>query len=85
VILLTPQAMTDATGTAEAIVNVLKRKPGKPVFTCFLGAEKVAKGNAILRDNNIPQYDSPEAAVLTIKVMVNYVRWKARPKPLSEP
>ncbi len=80
VILLTPQAMTDATGTAEAIVNVLKRKPGKPVFTCFLGAEKVAKGNAILRDNNIPQYDSPEAAVLTIKVMVNYVRWKARPK-----
>ena len=80
VILLTPQAMTDATGTAEAIVNVLKRKPGKPVFACFLGAEKVAKGNAILRDNKIPQYDSPEAAVLTIKVMVNYVRWKARPK-----
>lgn len=79
-ILLTPQAMTDATGTANAIVNVLKRKPGKPVFACFLGAEKVAKGNAILRDNKIPQYDSPEAAVLTIKVMVDYVRWKARPK-----
>ena len=79
-ILLTPQAMTDATGTANAIVNVLKRKPGKPVFACFLGAEKVANGNAILRDNKIPQYDSPEAAVLSIKVMVNYVRWKARPK-----
>ncbi|MGB7582140.1 MAG: acetate--CoA ligase family protein [Sedimentisphaerales bacterium] len=79
-ILLTPQAMTDATGTAEAIVNVLKKKSGKPVFACFLGAEKVAKGNVILRDNKIPQYDSPEAAVLTIKVMVDYVRWKARPK-----
>ncbi len=79
-ILLTPQAMTDATGTANAIVNVLKRKPDKPVFACFLGAGKVAKGNAILRDNKIPQYDSPEAAVLTIKVMVDYVRWKARPK-----
>ncbi len=79
-ILLTPQAMTDATGTAEAIVNVMKKKPGKPVFACFLGAEKVAKGNIILRDNKIPQYDSPEAAVLTIKVMVDYVRWKARPK-----
>ncbi|MGD0572189.1 MAG: acetate--CoA ligase alpha subunit [Sedimentisphaerales bacterium] len=79
-ILLTPQAMTDATGTAEAIVSVMKKKPGKPVFACFLGAEKVAKGNIILRDNKIPQYDSPEAAVLTIKVMVDYVRWKARPK-----
>jgi acetyltransferase len=79
-ILLTPQAMTDSTGTAEAIVRVMKKKPGKPVFACFLGASKVAEGNAILRDNKIPQYDSPEAAVLTIKVMVNYVNWKARPK-----
>jgi acetyltransferase len=50
------------------------------VFTCFLGADKVAEGNAILKDNRIPQYDSPEAAVLVIKVMVDYVRWKARPK-----
>jgi acetyltransferase len=58
----------------------MKKKPGKPVFACFLGASKVAQGNAILRDNKIPQYDSPEAAVLTIKVMVNYVNWKARPK-----
>lgn len=79
-ILLTPQSMTDAAGTAKAIVDALKKKPGKPVFACFLGADKVAKGNAILKDNKIPQYDSPEAAVLTIKVMVNYVRWKARPK-----
>ena len=79
-ILLTPQAMTDATGTAKAIVDALKKNPGKPVFACFLGADKVAEGNAILKDNRIPQYDSPEAAVLTIKVMVDYVRWKARPK-----
>ncbi|MGD0597223.1 MAG: acetate--CoA ligase family protein [Sedimentisphaerales bacterium] len=79
-ILLTPQAMTDATGTAKAIVDALKKKPGKPVFACFLGANKVAEGNAILKDNKIPQYDSPEAAVLTLKVMVDYVRWKARPK-----
>ncbi|MGD1041816.1 MAG: acetate--CoA ligase family protein [Sedimentisphaerales bacterium] len=79
-ILLTPQAMTDATGTAKAIVDALKKKPGKPVFACFLGVNKVAEGNAILKDNKIPQYDSPEAAVLTLKVMVDYVRWKARPK-----
>jgi acetyltransferase len=79
-ILLTPQAMTDATGTAKAIVDALKKKLGKPVFACFLGANKVAEGNAILKDNKIPQYDSPEAAVLTLKVMVDYVRWKARPK-----
>jgi acyl-CoA synthetase (NDP forming) len=80
IVLLTPQVMTDAQGTAQAIVNVLKKKPAKPVFACFLGAEKIAKGCDILRKNKIPQYDSIEAAVLTLKVMVDYVRWKSRPK-----
>ena len=79
-VLLTPQAMTDAAGTAKAIVAVAKKKPGKPVLACFLGAGKVAEANVILRDGKIPQYDSPEAAVPTIKVMADYVRWRARPK-----
>jgi len=79
-VLLTPQAMTDATGTAEAIVAVAKKKNKKPVFAAFLGASKVADANVILRKNKIPQYDSPVAAVLTIKVMTDYVRWKSRPK-----
>jgi acetate---CoA ligase (ADP-forming) len=79
-VLLTPQAMTDPPGTANAIVSVIKRKPGKPVFAAFLGADKVAEANIILRNGGIPQYNSPESAVLTIKVMADYVRWKARPK-----
>jgi len=79
-ILLTPQAMTDAEGTAKVLVDVVKRKPGKPVFASFLGAEKVVRANAILREGKIPNYDSPEAAALTIKVMTEYVRWRARPK-----
>ena len=80
IVLLTPQAMTDPVGTAKVIVDVAKRKPGKPVFACFLGASKVAQATTVLRDGGIPQYDSPEAAVLTIKVMADYVRWRARPK-----
>jgi len=79
-VLLTPQAMTDPAGTANAIVSVVKRKPGKPVFAAFLGARKVAEANIILRNGGIPQYNSPESAVLTIKVMADYVRWRARPK-----
>ncbi len=79
-VLLTPQAMTDAVGTASAIVEVAKKKNDKPILAAFLGASKVAEANVILRQNNIPQYDSPEAAVLTIKVMTEYVRWLARPK-----
>jgi acetyl coenzyme A synthetase (ADP forming)-like protein len=80
IVLLTPQAMTDPAGTARAIVNVANKKPGKPIFGCFLGASKVDEANTILRNGAIPQYDSPESAVLTLKVMTDYVRWRSRPK-----
>jgi len=79
-VLLTPQAMTLPTETAEAVVKIVGRKTDKPVLACFLGASKVENAVTILRQGGIPQYDSPESAVLTIKVMADYVRWKARPK-----
>ena len=79
-ILLTPQAMTEAGATAEAIVKISHQKPTKPILVCFLGASKVAKGVNILRQGNIPQYDCPESAVETIKVLSEYVRWRSRPK-----
>jgi len=79
-ILLTPQAMTEAAATAEAIVRISRAKPTKPVLACFLGVSKVEEGVKILRKGDIPQYDSPESAVETIKVMSEYVRWRSRPK-----
>jgi acetyl coenzyme A synthetase (ADP forming)-like protein len=79
VVLLTPQAMTQAKETAEAVVQIAAKK-GKPVLACFLGAGKVEQGVQVLRQGRIPQYDSPESAVATLKVMVDYVRWRNRPK-----
>ena len=81
-VLLTPQAMTDATATAEAVVKIARQKPAKPILACFLGANKVKEGVRILREGKIPQYDSPESAVATIKVMADYVQWRSRPKRL---
>jgi acetyltransferase len=81
VLLLTPQAMTQSKETAEAVVRVLKKKKAnKPVLACFLGASKVADGVTVLRQGRIPQYDSPESAVATLRVMVDHIRWRTRPK-----
>ncbi len=80
IVLLTPQAMTQAKETAEAIVKIAAQKQGKPILACFLGARKVEDGVRVLRRGNIPQYDSPESAVATLKVMVDHVRWRNRPK-----
>ncbi len=79
IVLLTPQAMTQSAETAEAVVKSAAKKD-KPVLACFLGAVKVAEGIQILRRGDIPQYDSPESAVATLKEMVDYVRWRNRPK-----
>jgi acetyl coenzyme A synthetase (ADP forming)-like protein len=79
IVLLTPQAMTQAKETAEAVVRIAGKK-GKPVLACFLGAQKIEEGLQVLRQGNIPQYDSPESAVATLKVMTDHVRWRNRPK-----
>ncbi|HUU89738.1 MAG TPA: acetate--CoA ligase family protein [Phycisphaerae bacterium] len=79
-VLLTPQAMTEASATAEVVVKVVTEKPGKPVLACFLGATKVQEAIRILREGGIPPYDSSESAVTTLRAMTDYVRWRARPK-----
>jgi len=79
-VLLTPQAMTDCPGAAEAVVKVSRQKPSKPVLACFLGAGKVQEAIRIMRRGRIPHYGSPESAVRTIKVMNDYVQWRSRPK-----
>lgn len=79
IVLLTPQAMTQAKETAEAVVRIAKKKT-KPVLACFLGAKKVEEGLHVLRQGNVPQYDSPESAIVTLKAMADYVRWRKRPK-----
>ena len=79
-ILLSPHAMTECVGTAQAIVNVAKDNPNKPVLACFLGASRVNDALKVLWEGHIPYYDSPESAITTIKAMVNYSAWRARPK-----
>lgn len=78
-VLLTPQAMTECTATAEALARVSKKNPGKPILACFMGALKIHDALQVLRENRIPQYDSPESAARTIRVICDYATWKAQP------
>ena len=80
IVLLTPQAMTEATATAETLVKVSRERSDKPILVCFMGGQRVAEGIRILRQGRVPTYDSPESTVDTAKAMADYVRWKSRPK-----
>ncbi len=80
VVILTPQAMTDCIGTAEAVVKASAGTDDKPILACFMGGPTIAEPARILRTGGVPQYDSTESAVTALKVMNDYVSWRSRPK-----
>ena len=79
-VLLTPQAMTECEATAAAIAKLAERDGKKPVLACFMGGQIIEDARCVLRENGIPNYDSPEQAIVVVKAVADYVRWLARPK-----
>ncbi len=79
VVLLTPQSMIDVVKTAE-VVTEISRKYGKPTMASFIGAKRVSHGIEVLQKNGIPHYPTPERAVDAMKQMVEYMKWRAKPK-----
>jgi acetyl coenzyme A synthetase (ADP forming)-like protein len=72
-VLLTPQAMTEAEETARAAVSVLAGS-GKTVFASFLGEATVGEARRILSAGGVPNYPVPERAVQAIHGMIRYAR-----------
>ncbi len=72
-VILTPQAMTDSTGTARA-VGEIARKHRKPVLAAWMGGHTVAEGMQVLNDFGIPSYTTPEKAVRAFMHLVSYAR-----------
>ncbi len=60
-VILTPQAMTDATQTAEALKQHAALE-GKPVLASWMGGADVAAGQAILNKADIPTFPYPDTA-----------------------
>ena len=76
-IILTPQSMTDAIGTAEAIIEI-KRIIRKPIFCCFMGIFDVSAGVKLLREHHIPTYKFPEQAAFAMEGLHLIHRWYYR-------
>ncbi|HXF79355.1 MAG TPA: GNAT family N-acetyltransferase, partial [Usitatibacter sp.] len=62
VVILTPQAMTDAPLAARAVAEAA-RGAQKPVLTAWMGEASVAAARAQLRGAGFPVYSDPEPAV----------------------
>ncbi|PIE81673.1 MAG: acetyl CoA synthetase subunit alpha [Chloroflexi bacterium] len=77
-VILTPQAMTDATQTAEFIKDKFSRPAsypfGKPILASWMGGADVSAGETILNRANIPTFDYPDAAARVFNYMWRYNR-----------
>ncbi|MFK7938803.1 MAG: GNAT family N-acetyltransferase [Roseovarius sp.] len=62
-VMLTPQAMTDATAAAHKVVETVGNDPKKPVLACWMGETSVREGRAVLRRHGIPEFTTPERAI----------------------
>ncbi len=76
-IILTPQSMTDAMGTAEAIVNIA-RSEVKPIVCAFMGVVDVSDGVHLLQQNHVPVYQFPESAARAMGALYANNRWLSR-------
>lgn len=67
-VILTPQAMTDPTATAEALKAYAKTYD-KPILASWSGGKEVAAGEAILNKVGIPTFEYPDDAAQAFTYM----------------
>ncbi len=70
-VILTPQAMTDPTKTAEQLKPYAKIE-GKPVLASWMGGTEVAAGEEILNRAGIPTFPYPDTAARAFVYMWRY-------------
>ena len=70
-VILTPQAMTDPTKTAEALAPNARqaRLTGKPIIASWMGGADVAAGAGVLNRADIPTFAYPDTAVRVFNYM----------------
>jgi acetyltransferase len=70
-VILTPQAMTDPTLTAEQLKQHAT-STGKPILASWMGEAEVASGNRILNQASIPTFPYPDTAAQVFDFMWRY-------------
>ena len=72
-VILTPQAMTNPAGAAEAVAAV-RDSSRKPLLAAWIGGPSVQPGLRVLSDAGVPAYAYPEQAVDAFMDLVSYAR-----------
>ncbi len=77
-VLLTPQRVTDAPGTAEAIVRVAPEFPNVNIFCSFVGGARVDEGRKVLDANKILNYEHPSDMVRLLGLLKAQMAYRGK-------
>ena len=70
-VILTPQGLTQATASAQAVIAIAQNA-NKPVVVCWMGGEQVAKARKLFLQARIPTFNTPEPAVDLFSHITNF-------------
>ncbi len=73
-LILTPQDMTDATGSAQQLALKAKALGEKPILASWMGGDTVEAGRTILHDAGVPVFNYPDTAAKIFCTMHAYNR-----------
>lgn len=81
-----PLVFGDPVATAQQVIEAAKASR-KPVLACWMGGKRVLEAQALLSAHDVPQFDSPEAAVEAFSFLATHQRNQKllmqSPAPLS--
>jgi acetyltransferase len=70
-VILTPQAMTNPSATAQQLQNLATASP-KPILASWMGGEGITTGELMLNAAQIPTYRYPDSAARLFNLMWKY-------------
>lgn len=73
IVMLTPQAMTEPTLAARAVIAAGENRH-KPLLTCWMGESQVKEAWNLFAEHKIPSFPTPEASVEAFSYLANYHR-----------
>lgn len=84
-VMLTPQAMTDATAAAQAVIDAIPERGQKPVLACWMGETAVTEGRTLLSSSGIPDFTTPERAVEAFSYLAQHERHRRLAREVPGP
>ena len=83
-VLLTPQRVTDPTGTAEAIIKLAPQYKNINIFCSFVGGAHVEAGRKLLSDAHILNYEYPADVVRLLGMLKAQMAYRGKKLPVVE-